>query len=356
MRQLIDDIYEAALAPARWTGVLTAFEQRFDAIGAVLFSHTEKGTRWIAGEGGGAPMRAFVEQGWMAGDPRLAALLARQHAGFVLDTELFSPEEMAAMPVYREFLHPAGILVSAGTHIADALQENLVLSVAGFREPGRATAAIGELDALRPHLARAARVAARLQLTQARSAVATLQALGVPGAVVGRRGAVKAANVLFEAEIGPDLIDGPCGMRLTDEGADGRLRDALTHLRDGRGGASIVIRGDSAAEARVLHVLPVMGEANDLFFGAWALLVLTGRRHAPALAPGLLEELYNLSPAEARVAGAVTEGTSLEEISRRTGRSIQTVRNQFKAALTKTGTARQGELVAMLSGLNLPSG
>jgi len=356
MNQLIDDIYEAALAPARWTGVLTALERRFNAVGAVLFSHTDRGTRWIASEGAAAPMGAFVEQGWMARNPGLWALLARQHPGFVLDTDLFSPAEMAVMPVYREFLLPAGLHMSAGTHLADAPQDNLVLSVVGFRDPDRAAAAIGDLDALRPHLARAAKVAARLQLTQARSAVATLEALGVPGAVVGRRGAVKTANTLFEAEIGPDQIDGPCGVRLKDEGADGRLREALARLRDGRGGSSIVIRGGSAAEARVLHVMPITGEANDLFFGAWALLVLTGRRQAPALAPGLLQQLYDLSPAEARVAGAVTEGTSLEEISRRTGRSIQTVRNQFKAALTKTGTARQGELVAMLSSLNLPSG
>jgi DNA-binding CsgD family transcriptional regulator len=354
MDLLVDDIYEAALIPGRWSGLLTAIEQRFDAIGALLFAHDGKETCWIAGEGGAAPMQAFVDGGWMADNPRLTALFARNHAGFVLDTELFSPEELATLPVYREFFHPAGIFVSAGTHIAGALQDHLVMSVEGFRRPESAATAIPELDALRPHLARAAMIAGRLQLTQARSAVATLEALGVPGAVVGARGELKVANALFAAEIGAGLLEGPTGVRLGDERADCRLRDALAGLRGGRGGRSILVRGQGPAQARILHVLPIVGEANDLFFGAWALLMLTGRRQAAAPTSDLLGQLYDLSPAEARVARALTTGRSIEDIANLAGLSVHTIRNQLKAVLAKTGAARQSELVSILSGLSPP--
>ena len=44
------------------------------------------------------------------------------------------------------------------------------------------------LTALRPELARASLVSARLQLERARSSVETLQALGLPAAALARRG------------------------------------------------------------------------------------------------------------------------------------------------------------------------
>ena len=57
------------------------------------------------------------------------------------------------------------------------------------------TVAIERLDALRPHIARSAFMAARLQLERARAASATLAALGLPALVLDDKGKVAHAHI-----------------------------------------------------------------------------------------------------------------------------------------------------------------
>jgi DNA-binding CsgD family transcriptional regulator len=63
-----------------------------------------------------------------------------------------------------------------------------------------------------------------------------------------------------------------------------------------------------------------------------------------------------LTPAEARVAGLIAEGRSVEEITGSLSVSSNTVRTQLKSVFTKTGVGRQAELVTLLSahGLRTP--
>ena len=62
----------------------------------------------------------------------------------------------------------------------------------------------------------------------------------------------------------------------------------------------------------------------------------------------ILQALFDLSPAEARVAAMITEGHSVSTISQRLSVKPNTVRVQLKAIFSKTGTNRQGELVSLL--------
>lgn len=61
-----------------------------------------------------------------------------------------------------------------------------------------------------------------------------------------------------------------------------------------------------------------------------------------------LERLFNLSRAEARLAGLLVEGLSLEESAVRLNVSRHTVRSQIKSIFIKTGTNRQSDLVRIL--------
>jgi DNA-binding CsgD family transcriptional regulator len=354
MEALIDEIYEAALTPDRWAGVLAAMARLFQTKGGLLFTTTAESTRWIASPSVADDMAVFVAEGWPAHNVRAPALIARRHAGFLTDLDFHSVEEMDAMPMYTEFCRPRGVYPSAGTHVVGALDDNLILSLEGFGDHDSAESAKPRLDALRPHLARAAMVASRLRLATARSAVAALESIGVPAGVVSGAGSLRAANPLFERELGAGVFSGVADMRLTDERADRTLRAALAKTRGGSCGASIALRGETAGAARVLHVLPIQGEAHDLFSSGGALLVLTSRRRSAGPAAGVLEQLYDLSPAESRVARAVAEGRSLDQIAGGTGTSIHTVRSQLKAVLAKTDCDRQSALALLLTGLSLP--
>jgi DNA-binding CsgD family transcriptional regulator len=62
---------------------------------------------------------------------------------------------------------------------------------------------------------------------------------------------------------------------------------------------------------------------------------------------------FGLTPAEARLAGALTRGLRPDEIAARHGVSLATVRKQLSAVLAKTGCARQADLLRLM--LTLPS-
>jgi DNA-binding CsgD family transcriptional regulator len=89
---------------------------------------------------------------------------------------------------------------------------------------------------------------------------------------------------------------------------------------------------------------------------AAALLIATPVE--PRAVPGaeVLQGLFDLTTAEARIARAIGEGGTIRDIAGRCGVSHETVRNQLKAVLAKTGLRRQAELAGLLGGLDFPAG
>ncbi|MEN9756016.1 MAG: hypothetical protein RL755_203 [Pseudomonadota bacterium] len=63
----------------------------------------------------------------------------------------------------------------------------------------------------------------------------------------------------------------------------------------------------------------------------------------------MIGKLYDLSPAELRVASALVAGKSPSEYADEVGLTMNTVRTQLKSLYSKTYTHRQSELVALLS-------
>ncbi|MBV8837183.1 MAG: helix-turn-helix transcriptional regulator [Alphaproteobacteria bacterium] len=65
----------------------------------------------------------------------------------------------------------------------------------------------------------------------------------------------------------------------------------------------------------------------------------------------MLQQAFDLTPAEARLAAQIATGRSLPDIARAEGGSHETLRSQLKAVFAKTGTARQAELAVLLAKL-----
>jgi DNA-binding CsgD family transcriptional regulator len=100
--------------------------------------------------------------------------------------------------------------------------------------------------------------------------------------------------------------------------------------------------------------LPVTRSARDLFTGAGAFLYVTSVASRPGPEVKLLELLFDLTPAEARIAGLITEGHSVHLIARQQQITPNTVRRHLKAVFAKTGVHRQAELVSLLGGAGHP--
>lgn len=90
--------------------------------------------------------------------------------------------------------------------------------------------------------------------------------------------------------------------------------------------------------------------------GAPAAALLVGDPERPAAPPEAhLRELYSLTAAEARVAVAVLDAGSLQEIAGRLGVSANCIRIHLQHVFDKTGTHRQAELVRLLLAHRLPA-
>lgn len=64
----------------------------------------------------------------------------------------------------------------------------------------------------------------------------------------------------------------------------------------------------------------------------------------------VLQQLFELTPAEAAVSRALAAGASLEDIAASTGVSVNTVKTHLHHVYSKTSTRRQGELIALIHG------
>jgi DNA-binding CsgD family transcriptional regulator len=143
---------------------------------------------------------------------------------------------------------------------------------------------------------------------------------------------------------------------LKDKSADRLLREAIARFGAGEadGVRSFPIRSAEANAAMVAHIIPIRRSARDIFLRCAAVLALTlvARPQAPPVE--LVQTLFDLTPAEARVARSLASGKTAEDIAADGGVSLNTVRTQVRGVLEKTGCNRQAEVIALLSGLARP--
>jgi DNA-binding CsgD family transcriptional regulator len=354
-QKLVDEIYECSFAPELWPNVLDRLAQMTDAVGGTFFVASSTGVQsWTASEPLRLGIELFVKTGLAMRGGRLARLRAA-HPGFVLESDLYdTEEEMAADPVYRELLWPAGLGWGTGTAMPLPTGETLCLTLERFRTRGPVEPAIiRQLDGLRPHLARSALMSARLQLERARIASETLALLGLPALVFDHKGKVLAANQLIEALTDQIRWHARDRMSLKDSGAHSLFERAVANV-DVEGAnpvLSFASRGVEASAAMVVHVVPIRGASRDIFQRCAGVLVMMPVTFPQAPPVELVRSLFDLTPAEARVARSLTTGETVETIASNTGVSRNTVRTQLQGVLEKTGCSRQAEVVALLSGM-----
>jgi DNA-binding CsgD family transcriptional regulator len=353
-----DRIYEAAVVPELWPKVLEELTYLTEGAGSSLIAINGPDVRWIASPGLVELMEEFIAEGWDKRNARAPRLAKMNYPGFVHDLTVMTHEELDREPFYTEWLRPRGFGWAACTMVPAPSGDLMVFNIERYFERGPIEQEfIAQLDGLRPDLARAALMSARLGLERARAMTQALEAVGLPAAVLRRTGRIFAANARFEALMPAVARDRQTRLHLADAGADALFADALARLAAGAkqdGVRSIPLAAKDERPALIVHLLPVRGVAQDVFSQSAAIVVVTPVE--PRVVPGaeVLQGLFDLTPAEAKVARAIAEGRAVDAISDAHGLSRETVRSQLKAVLDKTGLNRQAELAALLAGLALP--
>lgn len=200
------------------------------------------------------------------------------------------------------------------------------------------------LDPLRPHLARAALLSMRAGLQRAWAVVSLLEALDIPGAVIPPSGKLRAANKSFERLLPKVFQDRSERLRLVDRRADELFAaavEAVAGRASERNVGSIPLPSNDYLPLIIVHLLPVRGLVHDIFLDTSAIVLVTPLEQASVPGAEILQGLFDLTPAEARVTHGIGSALNIDDLAQAPKVSVATVGIQVKAVLAKTGTRRQ---------------
>lgn len=355
---MADRLYEAALVPELWTETCERLASEVQSNTASIFTIDTLGNhRYVT-----TPNLADTFVRFSASDLRFSNVrpqraMQRFPFSFGRASDILTVEEYAHDPIQREFIEPAGMEWEAGWAFQEPTGHVVVITL--MRAKGLdnfSDEQLAHLNRLKPDIARAAYMSSRLAFSEARSMTETLSMLGLPAAVIGDGGQAIAVNGEMEA-LAPRVRTG-AGDRLILEGvgANALLDDAIRRYKAQAVPTvqSLPMMARDGAPALILHLLPVRRAARDIFSRSMAVLAVTevGKVGPPDMR--VLCGLFDLTPAEARVARGIAMAQTPETIAASLGISLETVRSHLKRIMGKTGTTRQAELVLLLSGLSAP--
>lgn len=356
LQDLQDQIYEAVVLPELWPRTLAAISTFSDTAGTALLSLNERGVRLVASPSLEAIGRRVVEENWMARSGRAQGVMRKGLVGtprFLTEVDYFDAGDLERDPLVTELFRPAGLGWAAGWLQTLPHGDTILLNVEQFQERGPIHGEqLRRLDAIYATIARAAAIAARNEHERVRTAIDTLTTLGLPAAALTRSGGVFETNALFGGASHIWTTAGGDRLALHDRVADRQLLTAL----DGGTVLSIPIRAQQGGLiTAVLQIVPIRRAAQDVFSQATVIVMLSEIR-AGAPSATLVQSLFDLTPAELVVAKAIAAGQTLAGIAARSGRSIHTVRDQLKSVMSKTGSARQAELIVLMQQLGRING
>lgn len=347
-KDVTEAIYEAALLPELWPDALDLVRGRTRSVlGLMIGADAANAVTSITSPGGERIIEDYNALNLFSRSQRLPRAIAAQCHNFVRDSDLFTPEERLADPTYTEFFFPRGMGHGTATIIRFPGDYTVVFDFERLLSEGPfSDDTVAYLDGLRPHFGRAATLWHRMELRRARDRVDVLNAIGIAAMALDARGRCLAMNTAMEAFVPTVVMDRARGAGFADPEADRRWQAALSAGRDIA--LSLPVRREPFPI--VAHRVPVVRRAQDLLsLTAALLIVMPVTTASTALPADVIQILFDLTPAEAKVAYALGGGASVADIARQQTLSEETIRTQVKAIMRKTGTSRQRDLITLVT-------
>ena len=343
--------WEAALelfrvATRGWTVQLLAIDPRS---GSIQFSHSV-----------GSPPEAHLDyvRTYHRIDPRVPLLLGQPGPDWAHCHELIDEAQVAVDPFYQDFLIPHGGRYVTGCKLVD--DEALVVILSVLRGVGQQPIepdTLRWMDSVRGHFAEAVnnyRHLASLQFERCVGHV-ILDGLRQPVALVDASRALRYANAAAREALASTRClvnrNGMLGCRHPAD--DAELTAALQTLALESAAPGDTPRrrvrlrnadGQGALLACLSRLRP--GEVMGMF-GAQSLAMILFHDTSQAASPDplVVAEMFDFTPAEARVAVLLSQGVAADEIARQRQVSIHTVRTQIKSVLAKAEASSLPDLV-----------
>ena len=279
--------------------------------------------------------------------------------------ELFTPAEKRFSPMYNEFqpkydCRDQMAVVVDGTSDERPGNGCLFWTMANGEsgwEPDKLT----RIRSLLPHIRQTVRVRQELVAAEARAYadVSVLLEDTLLGVVfIDRRGAISSVNQAARRMLGAKdgIYEWRSALRaivpLDDDRIHRLVTRALPRIGHVPSGGFMSVRRPAGLPL-IVHVHPVTPGRADFGAERIAVLVLVRDPDAIRFDPEMVGDVLGLTAAETRVAVLLAKGRSVRDIARELDRSENTVRWTLKNVLSKTNSARQANLVRLLT--ELPS-
>jgi len=360
--RLVEQIYAAAVDPSLWPTVMEMVADEIGALQACL-------TRLSHVDGGGEGMVARI-------DPRsVESFYAYYHQKnvftmvddldawrrgwrptVVTTADVMPVEDYYRTEYFNDFMRPQD--AGATLHVRLELSDTTSAAIAfgrSIRKGEFETAATAAASRLQPHLIRAYKLGRLLATAPgvSQDLVRALEATAQAVLVVDADGMLRHANGsgerLLRSREGLTVLNGRLIAQQSDAAKRlGELVAAATATETRSGGAMSLPRPGRRFPL-ALRIAPLAGEPAPIFGRPRMAMVCATDLELDVRAPeDELKVVFGLTPAEARLAGAVFDGLTLPEAADRFGVSVNTVRFQLARVFDKTGATRQADLVKLM--------
>lgn len=296
-------------------------------------------------------------------DPRVPIFLGSNKLSWQSDFDFYDDAFRKNDRFYREYLQPRGAGETLG--LLCAREGSRLGTCALIRDDVQGRVGVAQkrvLDFVAPHIDRAIRLSRRFAAVASEAILghAVLDSLDEPLACVLQDARLHRSNRAFDDVLrSVRIFSGKQGvLRIPEPSAHAQFLRAIReccHIAEGGAGGDpnvqFTIRVDQPTGLPVfLTTVPL----TNVRLKSWAdrpcALV---RVHEPVreIAPEILMKALDLSPAEARLVSALCSGGTLASAAEKVGISLNTAKSQLGSVFSKSGTARQSELMALVAAL-----
>ncbi len=377
LSDVIGLIYEGATDPSRWTkDILPTVAEYLQAPKCVLFTPLKMPQDGGFGYIHGLSQRQFdlYVNRYQAEDIVTQTGIAKGLAfegNVMLDPDVMPREQLLDSKYYKEYLVREDlaqmmIAIVFGQNSASGAPVAGCTFFRGHKAPLFTDRDRDRLNLLVPHLSRSLGVMQRIrsaELTVA-SSLAALDRLSTGVLLTDSSGAVAFTN-----RSGQRMLDDRDGLRLrkltNGTGLGDLVADNAKTSKSIGDAISATLNRDPYATPHFSSCVSVprtsgvasytlqfsaLGRHNE--FGAYAAIIfIADGAQEVEIDPALLQSAYGLTPAEARVAAALLESGSAQEVADALGTSPNTVHTQIKQIYAKLGVDTRARFVKLLLGL-----
>lgn len=360
---LIGHIYDAALDPGLWASTVTRIADLVGASSGSLFFQEADSNE--------VPMHMVAridphyvrlyDEYFARVNPWVDGILAWPEGSVVPSHAIIGLPDLMRTEFYGDYLRPRGVLhcVGAMPFKSVAALGCLALYRSRTLEPFDG-AEVGALRLLTPHLRRALEISQRFAAFRAGAEAigSALNRMPMGVFLLDGAGRVLVMNAAA-SEIGAEadgLSVGCSGLGAANAGESNALRKligAAIACAAGAGlepGGAISLSRPSGLRPLSALVAPLKADEKlaQAFGAPMAVVFVSDPERKVESSAAVLQRLYGLTPAEARLAQLALEGHGLPQIAEMLEITDNTARTHLKKIFAKTDTSRQSELVRLL--------